>query len=219
MHLFFYYANNKNMKKIILICFLLFEKVYAINNITIDNDELSPKFSSNIKVYNYFTNKDKVKIKLDDKIEELYLDKNKNSFIFDGYKVNIFKNYYKDNNEEVYLTNVSIIGHKIDFNQNNHNYYIEIENEDILSIDYELSNDNAYVSVIGNGNFNKVDNIITISINNKYNYLIHVHKNNNILKRNSIKKDKIVIKKEIALFIIITFSCILVFLYAYYIFI
>ena len=143
MHLFFYYVNNTNMKKILIImCFLFCNRVYA--------------------------------------------------------------------SEEVYLTNLLIEGYNINF---------EISDEDNLIIDYELSNDNGYVLVSGNGNFNKSENIIVINVNNEYEYKIHALKTLNVSKvENDNPKEYSSIKKEIAKFIIITISCISVFLFYYLMF-
>ena len=219
LHLFFLYVNNNNMKKVILISLLLiFNKVYAINEITINDDELCPKFDSKIKVYNYYTDKDKVKIKIDGKDKELLLENAKNKYIIDDYEINIFKNYNKDSKDNVYLTNLRINNHDIIFNKDKYEYFVEIKDEDNLNIDYELSNDEAYVSIIGNGNFNKNDNVITINVNNEYNYIIHALKKIEISKTNENKKNNIVIKKEIAKYGIITISCVLIFLFVYIMF-
>ena len=152
MHLFFYYVNNTNMKKILIImCFLFCNRVYA--------------------------------------------------------------------SEEVYLTNLLIEGYNINFDKDNYEYYIEISDEDNLIIDYELSNDNGYVLVSGNGNFNKSENIIVINVNNEYEYKIHALKTLNVSKvENDNPKEYSSIKKEIAKFIIITISCISVFLFSYLMF-
>ncbi len=219
MHLFFLYDNNNIMKKILfIICLFSYYKVYAISNITIDNNDLIPSFNSNTKIYNYYTNKDSVRIKIDNKIKEVSLVDGKNKFEYDGYILKIFKNYNKENNNEVYLTSLTIMGYDINFDKDIYEYYIEISDEDNLIIDYELSNDNGFVIISGNGNFNKNDNIITINVNDKYEYKIHACKTMNVSKINNTKKETITIKKETAKYIIIAISCTIVFLFTYLMF-
>ena len=71
MYYFLYKVNNINMKKILLIISLLFcIKVKAIENITINNENLSPVFNSDIKVYNYFTYSDSINIQVKSKENE-----------------------------------------------------------------------------------------------------------------------------------------------------
>ena len=54
-------------------------------------------------------------------------------------------------------------------------YYINILDEDMLNIRYELSNLGDKVSIIGNGNFNESDNVILIKFLDKT-YKIHALK-------------------------------------------
>ena len=223
------------MKKIILIIlmFICMIKVTAIENIEINSEYLIPKFEKNIRVYNYYTNKDSVTIKvfpskneivtgsgiieLDTELKEVTILSN-----IDGeYKINIFKNYKKNNNDKIYLKNLTIKDYNINFDKDIHDYNININDEEELNINYELSNDNAYVSIDGNGNFNKSENIITININNENEYKIHVFKTINVSLINETKEYKEMsnIKKEIVIILIVTISCILVFGFYYFMFI
>ena len=121
--------------------------------------------------------------------------------------------------EEIYLKDLRIENYDINFNKDIHEYYINIEDEDNLNIDYELSNDNGYVSIIGNGNFNNSDNIININLDNDK-YIIHAYKTikvNNIVEEETYELSDT--KKEIVKYVIITISSIIVFCFYYVLFI
>ena len=220
------------MKKILLIIILFsFSRVYAIENIKINDDNLIPEYNKNTKVYNYYTNKNEVNIYVikEDNEEVIYdktisLNESKEviieSSIYGKYKINILKNYNKNNNEDCYLTDLDIEDYPINFNKEKYEYKISINDESNLNINYDLSNYNCSVLIEGNGNFNKSDNIISIKVDNKYNYIIHVYK--------TIKVSKIVEEethemsnneKEIVKFIIITISCLIIFGFYYILFI
>lgn len=213
--------------------FICIFKVYAIENIEINGEYLIPNFQKDIKVYNYYTNKDTATIKvfpskneiivgsglveLDTDLKEIIISSN-----IDGeYKINIFKNYKKNKDTKTYLKNLTIKNYNINFDKDIHDYNININDEEELDINYELSNDNAYVSISGNGNFNKSENIITININNESEYKIHVYKTINVSLINDIKEYKEMsnIKKEIVIILIVTISCILVFGFYYFMFV
>lgn len=224
MNLFFYFANNNYMKKlIIIILFLLcLNKINALEEIKVNNGELIPNFNKDIKVYNYFTNDNEITINN----KKYYLTDDKTKIMVtlsnnEKYEINVFKNYKKDSNKEVYLENLVIEGYDIEFNRDCYLYSVNIGEEDNLNISYELSNSDAYVSVEGNGNFNKSDNVITINVNNDKEYIIHVYKSMPVSKSEDTIKPKEMSyeKKEIVLLIIITISCIFVFIFYYSLFI
>ena len=215
------------MKKIYIIFILLsFIRINALENITIDNNSLIPNFDKNIYVYNYFTNKDEVNIVVNKKDNEnvigdgiITLNDNKTSVIVSSnnkeYKINIFKNYNKNNREETYVRNIIIKGYELNYDKNIHEYDIYIDNESNLDILCELSNIDDYYSIEGNGNFNKSDNLIKIKTD-KDEYIIHAHKTINV---SYVEEDKIVemssTKKEIVKILIITISCILIVCFYY----
>lgn len=117
------------------------------------------------------------------------------------------------------LENLSIENYDINFDKNIYEYKITIEDESNLKIDYDLSED-VYVSITGNGNFNKSDNIIEINVDNKYKYTIHAYKTIKVSKIEKTEyKEMSNKKKEIALFLIITISSILIFIFSYITFI
>ena len=232
MYYFLYKVNNINMKKILLIISLLFcIKVKAIENITINNENLSPVFNSEIKVYNYFTYSDSINIQVKSKENEQVTGNGVFSLNDDlttfkvasndkEYTINVFKNYHKEELTPV-LNDLIIEGYDINFDTNIHEYDINIKDETHLNINYDLSNDEAYVSINGNGNFNSSDNIIKINVNNKDEYIIHAHKSMNVslIEDTNEYKELSGIKKEIVILLIVTISCTLVFLFYYSLFI
>lgn len=120
-----------------------------------------------------------------------------------------------------YLENLTIENYDIKFDKNKYEYEIVINNEKQLNIDYELSNNDIYVCVEGNGNFNKSDNIITINVNNEYFYTIHAYKTINVSLIEEVEEVKEItpLKKEIVKIIIITISSSLIFGFYYITFI
>ncbi len=223
------------MKKIIIILclFICICNVKAIESIKIDNNDLVPKFNKDTHVYNYFTYSDEIIINTKGKENEIIINDgkykltdNKTKIIItssnnEEYIINIFKNYDKDTNEEVYLEDLTIEGYDIEFNRDCYLYSVNLHDEEYLNIKYELSNQNAYVSVSGNGNFNSTDNIIKINVNNEKEYIIHAYKSISVSK---IQEDNIIeemsdTKKEIVKIVIITISCSLVFLLYYTLFV
>lgn len=120
----------------------------------------------------------------------------------------LFSNTIYAKEEKInYLDNLTIENYNINFNKDIYEYDINIDNEDHLNIDYELSDDSKYVSVVGNGNFNKSDNLIIINVNNDYFYKIHVHKTIPVsYVKNEEVKEMASNKKEMILFLIIIIS-------------
>ena len=136
MYYFLYKVNNINMKKILLIISLLFcIKVKAIENITINNENLSPVFNSDIKVYNYFTYSDSINIQVKSKENEqvtgsgvFSLNDDLTTFKVTSndkeYTINVFKNYHKEELTPV-LNDLIIVGYDINFDTNIHEYDIK----------------------------------------------------------------------------------------------
>lgn len=128
----------------------------------------------------------------------------------------------KINAKEInYIENITIENYDINFNKTIYEYEITIGDEKELKIDYELSNDDIYVCIEGNGNFNKSHNIITININNQFYYKIHVYKTIQVSLIEEIEEPKEItpLKKEIVKIVIITISSSLVFGFYYITFI
>lgn len=228
MNLFFYIVNTINMKKIILSILLLIPlSINAIERIKINNEDLSPIFDNNIKVYNYFTDKEQIKIEITSSKDEIVsghgiftLDKDEESFIvtsnkYGDFKINVFKNY-KHKTDISKILNIDIKGYNLNFNKDVHEYNLNILDEEILDINYELSNDSSKVNITGNGNFNKTKNVIKITLDEKEEYIINVFKSQNVSKVEKTTtevKTMSYTKKEIVKFIIITISCTIIFLF------
>lgn len=221
------------MKKIILILMFIlsYEKVFAIENIKVDNNSLSPLFDINIRKYNYFTNEDSININVVETTDEIITGEGdynleeginvvKITSSKDGeYIINVYKNYIEE--EDIYLKNLTIDGYDISFNKDKYIYDININDEDNLNINYELSNDEGYVSIVGNGNFNDSNNKIIINVNDEVEYLINAHKTVNvsyIQEESFIPKEMGNIKKGIVISIIITISLVLILLFYYIVF-
>ena len=217
------------MKKILftILIALINIKIYALDKITINNDNLIPIFEKDLKKYNYFTSSDKVLISVKKSENEIIngdglfeVKDGENEFIIisniDGeYIINVYKNYQKKELEFGKLKSLRIDGYDIDFDSDKYEYDIVINNEDMLNINYELLNDSSYVDVKGNGNFNKETNLIVINVDDINTYKIKVHKTINVIKKineeNNEVKEMNYAKKEIVKLIIITISCIIVF--------
>ena len=115
----------------------------------------------------------------------------------------------KVNAKEInYLENLTIENYDINFKKDVYEYEITINDEKHLNIDYTLSDNSVYVSIEGNGNFNKSHNIITININNTHYYKIHVYKTIQVSLIQEIEEVKQFspLKKEIVKIILITIS-------------
>lgn len=232
MNLFFYIVNTNSMKKMILffLFFISINTIYAIEDIEIDSEYLVPRFNKNINVYNYFTSNNSIKVNVKKTNNEIIygdsiykLDNDKTTIEIrssnnEKYIINVFKNY-KKSNDKGYLEYLDVKGYDINFDNKIHEYYININDDKYLNIDYVLSNDNVLFSISGNGNFNKHDNIIKITANDEE-YIIHALKTINV---SFIENDKVEEmsnqKKEIVIFILITISCLLIILYYYSLFI
>lgn len=189
------------MKKIIftLIIFFSFIKVFALENIKINNENLSPYFDISTRKYNYFTNSSNIKIVVKSSKGETIsgsgmfeIKDGKNVFYVESdkmgkYEINVFKNYKKDISDKCILTALSIEGYDINFNTNTHEYKININEEKNLNINYETIG-KSNVKVIGNGNFNKTDNLIEVICGNN-DYKIHALKSINVSKNIETKEE------------------------------
>lgn len=227
MNLFFLLVNNINMKRIILLFLFLCIKVNAIENIRIDNEDIIPKFNKETKVYNFFTYNDEINIEVENSKDETtdckgvyYLNEMNNEIKIttsnnEKYIIHVSKNYDKNKKDESYIKDISILGYDLNYDRNVHEYSITINDEENLNINCELSNDSDSVSVIGNGNFNRTDNIIKIVLNDSDEYIIHAYKTQTVSKIEKEEKIKEMSKskKEIVKIIISTISCILIFLF------
>lgn len=189
------------MKKIIftVIIFFSFIKVFALENIKINNESLSPYFETNVRKYNYFTDSSNVKIVVKSSKDEnvsgsgiFEVKDGKNIFYIESdksgkYEINVFKNYKKDTTDKCILTSLNIEGYDINFNSNKYDYKININDEKNLNINYETIG-KSDTKIIGNGNFNKTDNLIEVICGNSE-YKIHALKSINVSKNIDNKKE------------------------------
>jgi hypothetical protein len=228
------------MKKIILLIIMsiLFIKVNALESIKINNETLSPLFDNDIKVYNYFTNNETIKIVVNASKGEVISGYgifnvvdgintfNITSSKYGIFKINVYKNYSSKEINSSKLTNIVVAGYDIGFDPNKYDYSINIEDETYLKINYELEDDSSHAIISGNGELVNTDNIINIEVTSKdlkstTKYVIHAYKTievSNIKTDEEIKVMSPTIK-EIVKLIIVTISVSLIVLAYYLIFI
>ena len=202
-------------------------RVFALESIVINDESLSPSFDKRIHLYNYYTNLNEINIKVLGSDGEIItgdglfsLDSNVNEFIInsniDGdYKIVVF---YKYNDIEDSGINILIDGYEINFNPNVYEYYNNIFDEKFLNINVDLFNSSEKYSIIGNGNFNKSDNIILIKYGDKT-YKIHALKS--ISVSYEVEDEVRVLsenKKEIVILLIIAISSSLIIGFYYIVF-
>ena len=230
------------MKKtfLLLTFFLFITNVKAINNITINNNQIIPEFNKNIETYNVFVNDEIEIITINAEIEEneevtnlgsKSLKRGLNTFVITSYINNEINTSYTLNvtrgsvvydKETSVLENLEIDGLKLDFKSDVFNYIVRSNDINNIKVNY-LTKMNVKVSY--NLNTSKENNLITIKVisENKKNtntYKINIKKdvkNNKIVTKTSIfdnkKYDKFelkLIKIGISIFIL---SIILVFFY------
>ena len=167
-----------------VLTFFLFGKVYALDSISVDNLDLSPRFEKQITKYNVYVDDDKTEINInatlsEDEIEVIGLGNynitdgvntyeikaiNKNNNIT-KYEINVYKNYQKNNYiNSSKLLNLRIDGYEIDFNPNTLDYYVNIDYEENLNVHYETEDDDAKVILTGNENLKYGNNKIIITV-------------------------------------------------------
>ena len=204
----------------------------ALKNITIDSETLSPPFNKDIKVYNYYTSKERIKIMVSKNKEEIVkgygyfnVKEGLNEFKVTAdnsiYIIKVFKNY-KDETSNALLKDLSIKGYDINFKEDVFTYEVFLKEESYLDIEYELYNYSDKVNIDGNGNFTKDSNVVLITVSNnetKNIYKINVKKTVMAFKENDANKEFTYKEKEIAKIVIVSISCILVFSIYYVLFI
>ncbi len=202
------------MSFIVVLTFFLFVKVNALENIKVDNFNLSPRFNKNISKYNVYVNENTTEVVIsailsDDEINVIgtgtyNIINGLNTFLLEvenkdnkinKYEIIVYKNYNKDeyiNSSK--LSSLEIEGYDIKFNPNILNYYINIDYEEQLNINYELEDDNAKVVLTGNDNLKYKDNQITITVYSKDNknktiYRVNVNKIKEVFNNTSNSKN------------------------------
>ena len=219
---------------VVLLIFLSFSKVYALDDIKINNENLIPYFDKDTKTYNYYTNEEHIKIsvsksngetlkgygyfEIKDGLNEFVVESTKND-ITNTYKINVYKNYNKDDENIATFKYLNIKGYDINFKNDIHDYYIDIE-EAYLDFEYELDNYESVVKIENNGNFNDGNNDVIVNITsknqmNENTYIFHVNKTKPVFKKIEEKTELTFFQKKIVVIAIVTFCSILT-IYIYY---
>lgn len=216
---------------VVVLSFFSFIKVNALDNININNETLSPLFNKDIYIYNYYTNKDNIKIFINKSSNEIvsgygyYEVKNglNEFFVISNnisYKINVYKNYTKDSNSIASFKSLKIDNYDIEFSNDIFEYYINDFNDSKLNISYEVDSSSSIVKISGNGDFKSGNNDVILLIEsydkkviNKY--IIHVNITKEVFKEIKKEKQLSYTQKEIIIIIIVIISCSLI-IYVYY---
>ncbi len=211
------------LKCIVVVTFFSFmPKISAISNIKVDNYDLVPFFDDYVTKYNVFVDKEdnEVNISVLTSEDDEYVTGVGNVNILDGktevtlkvvkkdtsiidYQIIIYKNYEENKDyDDALLKSLEIEGHDIDFDSNNYEYKINVENEERLNIDYEQNSEYSTVKISGNSNFKLGENIIKITVISKSKnysniYVLKVNKISDVFKEeSSMKKEENILGKE-----------------------
>ena len=224
---------------VVILTFFSFTKIYALDNIKINDGTLSPLFDKNIYEYNYYTNQSRIKISVSKNNNEIvtgygYFDlKNgHNEFYVTSiinekeyrYKLNVYKNYSKDNDSIATFKSLTVKDHDINFKNDVFEYTVDLNKESSLDISYELDSLSSVVEIKNNGNFTEENNDVLIYIkskdgNNSNKYTIHVNKTIEVFKNKEEINEMSYVQKELAKILIIVVACSLAVLMYYLIFI
>lgn len=162
--------------------------IFGISNLIVSEGTLIPYFDKEVHKYNIYLkeNVDYINInytkeETDDYVEgvgKIPLKSGINNLKvvvkkLDGtseiYTIVIYRGFknIKDY-ESATLTNLEIVGHTIEFDENVFEYVINIdENENELQINYTPKSEYAYVKLVGNTNLFEAENIITLTVTSK----------------------------------------------------
>lgn len=211
------------LKCIVVVTFFSFmPKISAISNIKVDNYDLVPFFDDYVTKYNVFVDKEdnEVNISVLTSEDDEYVTGVGNVNILDGktevtlkvvkkdtsiidYQIVIYKNYEENKDyDDALLKSLEIEGHDINFDSNNYEYKINVENEERLNIDYEQNSEYSTVKISGNSNFKLGENIIKITVISKSKnysniYVLKVNKIADVFKEeSSMKKEENILGKE-----------------------
>ena len=203
---------------VFIVSFFSFIKIYALDNILVNDEYLSPLFSPDTHEYNYFTNENKIKISvsksadevvtgygyfnLNDGINEFYITSIKNNIEL-KYKINVYKNYKKDDESLATFKSFAIENYDINFSNEIYESTIEINS---------------------NGNFTKANNKVVIKITsedkkNSNEYIIHVNKVIEVFKESKSERSITHAERELAKIIIVFICCVIVIFIFYLLFI
>lgn len=190
----------KNILRYILISSIAFFSfsinAFCISNLIVNEGSLIPYFDKEVHKYNIYLKEDVdyininyTKEETDDYVEGIgkiplktgennlkivvkKLDGTSEIYTIVAYRG--FKNI-KDY-ESATLTNLEIVGHTIEFDENVFEYEINIdENENELQINYTPKSEYAHVKLIGNTNLSEPENIITLTVTSKDEKITNVY--------------------------------------------
>lgn len=220
----------------VLTFFLFATNYYAINDIRVNNQSLSPIFSKDVYVYNFFvSNTNEINIvcnKEDSEIVEnegKYTLENNETIIklissIDNktYTINIYKESEEKELVMPLLKTLEIKGYEINFDSNIFVYDVYINDELKLDIDYSLYSSSLNVLYTGNDNLTKSKNVIKFIISTpddktSNTYTINVYKTINTFKENDISSNINVNKTLLVIgIILIDIFVILFMIYIFY---
>lgn len=173
------------MKKILFLLTIFFSfifNLYALNNISINNNMLIPEFNKNTKVYNVFvpSNIEIITIVVDKDDNEVITGSGSKS-LKEGLNVIEIISYINDIEVERYtfnitrgnitydktnsnLKNLIINDYEVNFNEFVYEYEIKVKTNDKLNIYYETNTPLETVTLKGDTSLKNKENVITIKV-------------------------------------------------------
>lgn len=173
------------MKKILFLLTIFFSfifNLYALNNISINNNMLIPEFNKNTKVYNVFvpSNIEIITIVVDKDDNEVITGSGSKS-LKEGLNVIEIISYINDTEVERYTLNITrgnitydktnsnlknliINDYEINFNEFVYEYEIKVKTNDKLNIHYETNTPLETVTLKGDTSLKNKENVITIKV-------------------------------------------------------
>lgn len=173
------------MKKILFLLTIFFSfifNLYALNNISINNNMLIPDFNKNTKVYNVFvpSNIEIITIVVDKDDNEVITGSGSKS-LKEGLNVIEIISYINDTEVERYTLNITrgnitydktnsnlknliINDYEINFNEFVYEYEIKVKTNDKLNIHYETNTPLETVTLKGDTSLKNKENVITIKV-------------------------------------------------------
>lgn len=228
---------------VISIAFFSFSlNIFGITNLIVNEGTLVPYFDKTIYKYNiYLSEKNEyininyTKEETDDYVEgigKIPLKKGVNNLKVYVKKLNGTSQVYtivayrgyeeiKDY-ESATLTDLKIVGHNIEFDENVFEYIINIdENENELDINYVPKSEYSHVRLTGNTNLSKTENIITLTVTSKDEKITNIYtiKVNKLIttfnedKSNVNISTKVFTKKDVIITIILITTIALLFIF------
>lgn len=173
------------MKKILFLLTIFFSfifNLYALNNISINNNMLIPEFNKNTKVYNVFvpSNIEIITIVVDKDDNEVITGSGSKS-LKEGLNVIEIISYINDTEVERYTLNITrgnitydktnsnlknliINDYEVNFNEFVYEYEIKVKTNDKLNIYYETNTPLETVTLKGDTSLKNKENVITIKV-------------------------------------------------------